>query len=80
MRSSSLFRTLAVLSAAALWACSAPAPTQPWAGVLGMNDFLLAFNTYSTAQTHLKQGRHPEAVVEYEESLTRYTRLAPAYT
>ena len=78
MRSTSLFRTLAVLSAAALWACSAPSPTQPRAGVLGMNDFLLAFNTYSTAQTHLKQGRHPEAVVEYEESLTRYTRLAPA--
>ena len=61
-----------------LCACSSQSPTQPRAGVLGMNDFLLAFNTYNTAQTYLKQGSHPEAVVEYEESLKRYARLDPA--
>lgn len=41
-------------------------------------DFIQAYNAYALAQTYLKRGRHTEAVVEYEQSLRRLTRLDDA--
>ena len=74
----STFRTAALLSLIVLSACSSQSIVQSRPGALGINDFLLAFNSYSTAQTYLKRGRHAEAVAEYQESLKRYGRLDEA--
>ena len=78
MRFSIFLRTLAFLSITVLGSCSSQSPVQSRPGAFGINDFLLAFNSYSTAQTYLKRGRHTEAVVEYTESLKRYGRLDEA--
>jgi hypothetical protein len=61
-----------------LCACGPRQTTRPPGGPWGITDFLQAYNAYALAQTYLKRGRHAEAIVEYEQSLTRYTRLDEA--
>src|SRR5919106_4136542 len=57
-------------------ACGGPRSTlYAPGGPLSLMDFLHAYNAYALAQTYLKRGRHAEAVVEYKESLRRFTRL-----
>lgn len=68
MRYSSFVQAAALFSITLLSSCSSHSTVQSRPGALGITDFLLAFNSYSTAQTYLKRGRHAEAVTEYQES------------
>ncbi|MBI3300975.1 MAG: hypothetical protein HYZ72_02705 [Deltaproteobacteria bacterium] len=72
-------RTATLLAVALLCACgshSAPRSTlyAPGGPVSAM-DFVQAYNAYGLGQTYFKNGRYAEAIVEYEQSLKRYTRL-----
>ena len=71
-------RDITLLLLAFLCACGPRSAPRPTGGPWGVMDFVQAYNAYSLAQTYLKRGQHAEAIVEYEQSLQRFTRLDDA--
>ena len=74
-------RCIALFLAALLWLYACRSPSTPRStlyapgGPVSVMDFVLAYNAYALGQTYFQNGRYADAIVQYEQSLTRYHRL-----
>jgi hypothetical protein len=78
VRSERLLFVAVFLVVACLSACSGGSSRSSLyapGGPVSMLDFIQTYNAYALGQVYFQNSRYPEAIVEYERSLERYSHL-----